>query len=1246
MMHVDVPTIGAILDDRYEVVRVLGEGANGIVLEARRLGDGTRVAVKLLDSTHGDPQRAERLEREARVLARIDHPGIVRLLEVGRFAGGSLYVAIELVEGLSLAEVLRREGALSPVEAKRLMLQVARALGAAHAAGVVHRDLHPGNVMLTGKAPERDAKLVDFGVSALANDSKLTPPGAAPGTVAYMAPEQLRGEATPQSDLYAWGLVLLECLVGRRTITGRSFYEIAFKQLRDDAVPIPTDLLAHPLGVLLERAVTKKLAARLSSADALSVELEAIDVSDLLLAGSDETPAALRSRLAKRAGVEASPRLTRATPPSCRVERRPVTLVVVESGEASSEPLRARLLDVVAAFEGLVHDDGRGPAQLLFGLPSAHPEDALHAVSAAFALALAPLLAREAEAAPVVLRCGVASGLLVVDPDAPVASRFVPRDAAVHERAFELSRAALAGTVLVDSLTERLVRSRFECEPAAQADLGCADRIAHRVVRARTAPSGVPATPMLGRDREHAALLRLWSDACAGKSRAAFVVGEAGIGKSRLVQAIGESAREAGGRWVDCAGWQPLELLSSLLATPTDTGPTLITLDDAERSDPALLDLLAAALARPDARLLIVLAAPAELTLPGALASPYEVALARLPADAIAAIARASALPESLANDAVEHVVVMADGMPLHAEEIARSLVRAVELAPSEPVPIPPTLRGRLTARLDAAGNAKRTARLAALAGRDARYGLLAAVAPWGEATLDADLEVLLASGLIYQRGVPPVASYQFVHPLLRAAARESMVPETRRAWHAALAAALVAQSESDVAAGPDVVAHHFADAGLPLDAARWAERAGRRSLDRSAPAEATRFLRFALDQLAVAAASPERDAIESSVQRDLATALTATEGMASVGVELALKRARALYAECGDERQVLVLDGDLGKQQIARAHFSEALVDADHALRGGAFGADAFLEASALVQRGIALFFVGRLVEARVDLDRAVARLDPPGQVHAARRAVESLVLARCFLARVLWHLGLPDQALVVAAQNLDRAQRTAPLHTELEAHNVLMAIHLLRRDAVAVEQALEAIEARGTAVLWPALEAFLVIARVWAVAQRGENLTSTMDVSIALFQATGMKYGASFLHVLAADACLAVGEVECGLSAAKRGLAVVAETTEYYLEPELHRLHAALLDARDGPGGDAARDALELAFSIADSSGARSFALRIASDLARWHLVHADRASARAVLAPELAAVVEGESTMDVLDARTIGVLLDDAR
>lgn len=252
----------------YALIREAGRGAMSTVYEARDSKD-RRVALKVLHAPAtlaADAQRAliERLEREARVMLRLSHPNVVRIFDVGQQAGEH-FIVMEYLDGQTLHARLDG-GSLSLAEASRLLDQVAAALDAVHAEGIVHRDVKPSNIMLVG---DGHVKLMDFGVARQGDDTTITQTGMIVGSPAYMSPEQVRGaENTASTDLWALGILLYEMLTGHSPFTGSNVSSVLYRVAHETPAPVPG--VSSTVQQILRRALDKNPAKRYGSGRALA----------------------------------------------------------------------------------------------------------------------------------------------------------------------------------------------------------------------------------------------------------------------------------------------------------------------------------------------------------------------------------------------------------------------------------------------------------------------------------------------------------------------------------------------------------------------------------------------------------------------------------------------------------------------------------------------------------------------------------------------------------------------------------------------------------------------------------------------------------------------------------------------------------------------------------------------------------------------------------------------------------------
>ncbi|WP_372984482.1 serine/threonine-protein kinase [Microbacterium sp.] len=272
------PTQGVSFGGRYELQSRIAIGGMGEVWEATDHVIGRTVAIKILkDEYMGDPGFLERFRAEARHAALVNHEGIASVFDYGE-ENGSAYLVMELVPGEALSTVLERDGALSADKTLDIVAQTASALQAAHAAGLVHRDIKPGNLLIT---PDGRVKITDFGIARIADQVPLTATGQVMGTVQYLSPEQASGHpASPATDTYSLGIVAYECLAGKRPFTGESQVAIAMAQINEQPPPLPPTV-PIPVQNLVMAMIAKKPADRPSSSATVARAAQALRRGDL-----------------------------------------------------------------------------------------------------------------------------------------------------------------------------------------------------------------------------------------------------------------------------------------------------------------------------------------------------------------------------------------------------------------------------------------------------------------------------------------------------------------------------------------------------------------------------------------------------------------------------------------------------------------------------------------------------------------------------------------------------------------------------------------------------------------------------------------------------------------------------------------------------------------------------------------------------------------------------------------------------
>ena len=266
--------IGKIFAGRYRIIKQIGHGGMADVYLAKDLIlDGEEVAVKVLRTNYQtDPIAVARFQREARAMADLDHPHIVRITDIGE-EDGQQYLAMEYVAGLDLKRYIKEHHPLSNEEAVRIMGQILLAMRLAHAKGIIHRDLKPQNILLT---PDGTAKVTDFGIAVAFAETSLTQTNSMLGSVHYLSPEQARGsKATIQSDIYAMGIIFFEMLTGHIPYDGDSAVTIALQHFQK---PLPSVIAENPsvpqsLENVVIKATAKKLTDRYQTVSEMYVDL-------------------------------------------------------------------------------------------------------------------------------------------------------------------------------------------------------------------------------------------------------------------------------------------------------------------------------------------------------------------------------------------------------------------------------------------------------------------------------------------------------------------------------------------------------------------------------------------------------------------------------------------------------------------------------------------------------------------------------------------------------------------------------------------------------------------------------------------------------------------------------------------------------------------------------------------------------------------------------------------------------------
>lgn len=257
--------VGTIIEQRYQLLSLIGEGGMGFVFKAKQLTTGRMVAIKMIASENVSSEQIMRFCQEAKAACAFSHPNAVAIYELFVSDGTTPYLAMQYVEGLTLSEELERNGPLAEDEAARIFSQVADALAHAHQSHVLHRDIKPSNIMLVNDIRgNRSAMLLDFGIAKLSSpDGKsldLTKTGEVMGTPYYMSPEQCQGkEADQRSDIYALGCVMYEALTGKKPVAGDNFLQVLTNQVQEKIKPISEHATAKDVSPRMKQIIHKAI---------------------------------------------------------------------------------------------------------------------------------------------------------------------------------------------------------------------------------------------------------------------------------------------------------------------------------------------------------------------------------------------------------------------------------------------------------------------------------------------------------------------------------------------------------------------------------------------------------------------------------------------------------------------------------------------------------------------------------------------------------------------------------------------------------------------------------------------------------------------------------------------------------------------------------------------------------------------------------------------------------------------------
>jgi predicted ATPase len=698
-----------------------------------------------------------------------------------------------------------------------------------------------------------------------------------------------------------------------------------------------------------------------------------------------------------------------------------------------------------------------------------------------------------------------------------------------------------------------------------------------------------------------------------------------------------------------------LEAVVALILELAARAPVLLIVEDLHWVDPSTLECLGLLVEQaPTTRLLALFTARPEFRAPWASrAHVTPLTLSRLRRAQIEALIGAVAGGKALPPAVVEHVATKTDGVPLFVEELTKMVLESGLLreeagryhlaGPLPPLAIPATLQDSLMARLDRLATVKVVAQIGATIGRTFSYGLLHAVAGLPDAALQRELGDLVEAELLYQRGVPPEATYTFKHALIQEAAYQTLLKSTQQQYHARVARALEAQFPQIAESQPEVLARHYTQAGLGGPAVAYWERAGQRAAERSAAAEAISHVSQALALLANLPDTAERAQRELSLQLMLGPALMAMKGQAAPEVGRAYARARELCRQVEDPAKLFRVLRGLWNVYVVRADLTPARELAEQLLTLARRMDDTGLLVAAHRSLGVTLFYLGELESARTHLARGLTLYASiQRDTDAVLYGEDPAVGCGAFLAWTLWLLGEMDQARQRVDDAVARARRLAHVPSLAFALNYAARLHQHGREREATLAVVEELIALSEAHGFAQRLATGRLQRGWAQADGGDLAggLAEMRQSLAAYQATGGEVARPFFLAVLAETCAKAGHTDEGLAALAEATALAQTRGERWWEAELHRLRGQLSLAQ-GPGSPAAveaEDSLREALDRARGQRAKWLELRAALSLSRLWGDRGKREQARDLLAEVYGRFTEGFDTADLREAQAL--------
>ncbi len=1071
--------------------------------------------------------------------------------------------------------------------------------------------------------------------------------------------------------------------------------------------------------------------------------------------GASLSPVATARHLAAAATDQVSPDTTLH---EREAERRQLTVMfcdLVGSTALSAELDPEDMREVITSFQDRCRHAIRqyagfiarymGDGMLVyFGYPQAHEDDAERAVRAGLAIvhSMAELNDDIGKRYEVVLavRVGVATGLVVVGD---IVGEGAAEEAAVigetPNLAARLQGVAEPNQVVVASATRQLLGGLFEYADLGRHELkGVAQPVqvwrvlAEREVESRYEGKRIGGRlPLVGRQEELGLLVRSWEAAKEEHGQAVLIQGEAGIGKSRLVDALREEVAKESYLWVAhrCSPyhanstlypviehlkramhWKPeddvearLEKLEDALRTqslpleevvplyaelmslplPEDRYPPLqmtpqqkreATLDavvgwllelaertpvlnvweDLHWADPTTLELLKLYIEQsPTVSMLNVLTYRPEFVPPWSMHSHMTpITLNRLERAEVEAIVGNLAGGKSVPADVLEHIVSKADGVPLYVEELTKTILESEVLEEQADryvlrgsladMQIPSTLQDSLMARLDRVPTLREVAQIGAVLGREFAYEMLHSLAPREEAVLQHELGQLVENELLYQRGRGHRARYVFKHALIQDAAYHSLLKRSRQQYHRQVAELMKKKLHETVEAQPELLAHHYSEAGCHKEAVEYWHAAGRIAAQRSANAEAIMHLKRGLVDLGALPDTPERARTELQIQTTLGPTLIATMGYGAQVVHETYARAQALCAQVGSKSDAFPVLRGLWNSYLFRAEMLKAREHGEELLHlAEDIGDDALIVEAHRVVATVS-FFMGGFLTARKHAEVGIDIYDSERHRELAfLYGADPQIVCELYAALSKWMLGYPDGARSLMNEAIRKARELSLAHTEAFALVYQAMLYQFNRQPDLARKSAEAglkVASEHRIQQWTA---WGTICHGWAEFMEADKDRGMNQLRQGLQEWYDMgqrEFAVPYFLALTAEALATRGQLAEAYGMATDGLRITSKTAQGFFAAELHRLRGIFLLKMGESNKAEAQKSLQQSLDDARRQQAKFLELRAAVSLARLWQRQGKLEEAREMLSEIYGWFTEGFDTTDLKEAKAL--------